>query len=253
MALRPDRSPSRADQLAARDAAEKGVLLREVDEALRQEEMKDAARRYGVLAAIGAVAILVGLAGYLWWDSAQKSGASERGEQLTMALDQVEHGHLSKGDQALVPLAAGSADGTRAAAMLMRAGIALEQKKPDVAAKLFAQVSADSRAPQPYRDLATVREMAVKFDSVPPQQVIARLKPLAVPGNPWLGSAGELLGMAYLKQGRKDLAGPLFASIARDKTAPDSLRARARQMAGLLGVDAIDDVRAASQPGASAQ
>ena len=80
-----------------------------------------------------------------------------------------------------------------------------------------------------------------------PQQVVDRLKPLAVPGNPWFGSAGELVGMAYIKQGRTELAGPLFAAISRDKEAPASLRSRSRQLAGLLGVDAIDDpVKAAS-------
>jgi len=65
-----------------------------------------------------------------------------------------------------------------------------------------------------------------------------------VPGNPWFGSAGELVAMAYLRQNKPDLAGPLFAALAKDKTVPDSIRQRARQMAGALGVDAVDDVAA---------
>jgi hypothetical protein len=138
-------------------------------------------------------------------------------------------------------LAQGSAPGPKAVAQLMRAGIALQQGKRDDALKLFASVSADSSAPQPYRDLAAIREVAAKFDAMPPQQVIDRLKHLAVPGNPWFGSAGELVGMAYLKQNNTALAGPLFAAIARDKDSPDTLRNRVRQLAGLLGVDAVDD------------
>lgn len=241
MALRPDNSLSREEQLAARNAAEQGVLMREVDDALRQSEMQGAVKRFGIPAAIGAVVLLVGLGGYLWWDGSQKSGASKRGEEFTMALDKVEHRQLAVGDKELAVLSDGSAAGTRAAATMMRGGIALEQGKPDDAAKFFARVSADNAAPQPYRDLATIREVAVKFDTMTPQQVIDKLKPLAVPGNPWLGSAGELLGMAYLKQGRNDLAGPLFKTIAQDKGTPESLRARSRQMAGLLGQDAISD------------
>ena len=85
-----------------------------------------------------------------------------------------------------------------------------------------------------------------------PEAVIARLKPLAEPGNPWFGSAGELVGMAYLKQGNKALAGPLFGAISRDAKVPESLRARARQMAGLLGYDSIDDIaRAPAGAGAA--
>ena len=38
--------------------------------------------------------------------------------------------------------------------------------------------------------------------------------------------------------------GALFAQIAKDQTAPESVRSRARQMAGVLGVDAIEDVEA---------
>jgi hypothetical protein len=50
-----------------------------------------------------------------------------------------------------------------------------------------------------------------------------------------------MVGMAYLKLGKNDLAGPLFAAVSKDKTVPDSLRNRTRQMAGLLGVDAVED------------
>ena len=79
-------------------------------------------------------------------------------------------------------------------------------------------------------------------EKMKPADIVTRLKPLAVPGSPFFGSAGELLGAAYLDQGRRDLAGPLFAEIAKDKNVPESLRSRSRQLAGLMGVDAIQDV-----------
>lgn len=216
-----------------------------MDEALREQEVVDAIRRYGRLAAVVIVVILVALAGYLWWDNSRKSAAGERGEQLTLALDRVEAGQLDAGKAQLQSLDKAN-DGAGAAARLLNAGILVEQNKPAEAARVFAAVAADEKAPKPYRDLATVREIALSFDSLPADQVVARLRPLAVPGAPYFGSAGELLGGAYLKQNRTDLAGPLFAAIARDTTVPQTLRGRARQMAGLLGVDAIDDVNEAA-------
>jgi len=71
--------------------------------------------------------------------------------------------------------------------------------------------------------------------------VIDRLKPLAVPGKPWFGSAGELVALAYIKQNKTEAAGGILAGIAKDKTVPDTLRRRARQLAGQLGVDAVDN------------
>ncbi len=65
--------------------------------------------------------------------------------------------------------------------------------------------------------------------------MIARLKPLVVPGGPWFGSAGELTAAAYLKLGNKAQAAPLLVSIARDETVPPTIRGRAGSMAIALG------------------
>jgi hypothetical protein len=192
------------------------------------------------------VVAIVGLGGYLWWNQQQKAAAAEHGEQLALALDAVEAHNLDDGAAKLAALAKQSGDGIEAAARVMQAAVAAAQGKTPDAKRLFGEVAADKSAPQPYRDLSAIRAVAVDFDTLPPADVVARLKPLAVPGTPWFGSAGELVGIAYIKQNRRDLAGPLFASIAKDKDVPQSQRNRARQMASLLGVDAIDDVAGAA-------
>ena len=79
----------------------------------------------------------------------------------------------------------------------------------------------------------------VEFDKLAPQKIIDRLKPLAKPGNPWFGSAGEMTALAYLKMGKDNLAGPIFAQIAKQEELPASLRGRATQMAGALGIDTV--------------
>ena len=225
--------------------------MREVDEALREDQFFTLFKRYGKI--VGAVVGtgLAGLAGFLWWGNHQDNLRAERAEQVTIAMDMLDAGKLDAAGKTLEPIAAAGNDGSKAIAQSLQAGIALQQGKKDKAVGLYAAIASDSDAPQAYRDLANLREVALRFDSMKPEDVVVRLKPLAVPGNPWFGSAGELLGMAYLKQGHKDLAGPLFATIARDKDTPDSLRARIRQMAGLLGFDAIDDIAKPSQDGAT--
>ena len=60
---------------------------------------------------------------------------------------------------------------------------------------------------------------------------------------PNLGSAGELVAMAHLEAGNRAEAGAMFAAIAKDEDLPETLRSRARQMAGLMGVDAVVDVK----------
>ncbi|WP_120717523.1 tetratricopeptide repeat protein [Tsuneonella amylolytica] len=242
MALPPSTVANPDDKRARANAAQEDVLLREVDDAVRQDQYAEAAQKYGKPL---TAAVLLGLAafgGYLYWENHQKGVREADSEALVSAMDQVERGNLASGDTALAPVISDGNPGAKAAAELLKAGIALEQNKPAEAATIFERVAADDAAPQAYRDLATIRAVTARYDTMKPADVIARLKPLATPGNPWFGPAGEIVGMAYLDQGNQAEAGALFAAIAKDANTSDTLKSRMRQMAGLLGVDAIDDV-----------
>ncbi|MEP0728296.1 MAG: hypothetical protein ABJC40_01590, partial [Parasphingorhabdus sp.] len=130
--------------------------------------------------------------------------------------------------------------GYRAAAQLLQANIALEKEDPEKAIAGYGKVAADESLPKPFRDLALIRQTAAEFDSLTPQQVVDRLKSLAVPGNPWFGSAGEMVAISYLNMEKSDLAGPLFAQLAKDDSVPATIRSRALQMAGVEGIDAVE-------------
>jgi hypothetical protein len=221
------------------------ALLREVDDAYREEQVAELARRYGKPAGIGLVIALALFGGYLFWDSQRERGLEQHSEELVKSLDAIDAGNYDTAAPALNRLLADGSDGAQTAARMLQAGIALRQGRDAEAAKLYGQVRIDGEAPEAYRQLAAIREIAVSFDRMDKAEVVRRLKPLAVPGGPWFASAGELLAMAYLEQGRRDLAGPLFAQISKDEDAPQTVRSRTRQLAGVLGVDAIEDVDAA--------
>ena len=215
--------------------------MREVDVALREDQLKSILSRYGVPIGGAIAAGLLALAGYLYWDNSTKQAAGERSEQAIIALDKLDAGNAAAALADLEPLTKDGSDGSQAAATMTRSAILVEQGKTEEAAKAFAAIAANSAVPQAYRDLATIREVSLRFDAMQPQQVVDRLKPLAVPGNAWFGSAGELLGMAYLKMGKPDQAGPLFAAIGKNTEVPSTLRTRMRQVAGQLGYDAGSD------------
>jgi len=245
LALKSD-SPSPANpKSGVMKAAQQDVFAREVDDAMREDQMRTALRKYGVPAGATVIAGLLGLAGYLWHNEHQQALVGTQSETFAQALDQIEAGRIETGKDTLAPLSKTGSSGYQAAVKLTDAGILLQQRKDEAAAQIFASLAADSSAPKPFRDLATIREIAIKFDALPPSQIIDRLRPLAVPGNPWFGSAGELVAIAYLKQGKSSQAGTLLAAMAKDKTISPSLRERARQLASQLGVDAIDNAEIA--------
>ena len=213
-------------------------FAREVDENLRRDQARDFARDYGGWLIGGMILLLALIGGYLYWQDRQQKAAALDSETLSKIISDIGERNLGTVPARLDILADTGSDGVRAAATLTRAALAVEQNDRKLAAAKYRQIAADTGFAQPYRDLATIRGVAVDFDSITPEEVIARLQPLAKPGNPWFGSAGEMTAMAMIKLNRKPEAGRLFAAIAADKAVPESLRSRAVQIAGTLGVDA---------------
>lgn len=211
------------------------ALLREVNDAVRQDMMVSVWQRYGRWMLVGLVAALAVFAGWLWWDKHSQTKAGEAAEKLDVAL-KATAGSGTPDAAALAALEKDTQPGYRAAARLMKAAGAAQKGSDVEAAGLYGQIAADTGLAQPYRDLALVRQTALQFDKMKPEDVVARLKPLAQAGNPWFGSAGEMSAIAYLRMNKKREAGEMFASMSRDTQVPESIRLRAGQMAGMLGV-----------------
>jgi hypothetical protein len=214
-------------------------FIREVDEEYRRDRLLDLWRRYGrwLLIAIGLG--LIAFAGYLFWRDQQAKRAGELGEAYALALDQVGGGNLAAAEPTLKRMEA-QGGGYATLAKLTRAADATRAGQLDRASALYDSVARDGAVAEPWRDYAAVQAVAVRYDRMTPAQAVERLRPLVRPGEPFFASAGEMLAVAYLRQGKPELAGPLFAQIARDQGTPPSLRARVGQMASMLGINIVE-------------
>lgn len=220
------------------------TFVREVEENIRRDQAQHFLRRYGGWLIGGAVLLLAAAAGWLYWQNQQAKTSAEQGEQLMQVYTDIGSGKTGDVPQRLDTLARQGGDVVRASALFTRASLALQQGDRAKALASYREAQNDDGLPQPYRDAALIRATTLEFDSLKPEQVIASLQPLTKAGGPWFGSAGELTAMAYLKQGKRADAGRLFAAIAADSQVPGTIRSRAVQIAGTLGVDAT-----ASMPG----
>lgn len=215
------------------------AFMREVDDELRKAQLTSFWRRWGRWLIAGLVIGLVALAGFLYWQQHRQTLAGERSEQLSEALQQLGAGNAKAAEPALAALAEGGDPAYAAAARLTQAGVALAGNDVKAAVAGFKSMAEDESLPDPFRKLALIRWTTAEFDTLPPQTVIQRLGPLASAGQPWFGSAGELVALAHLKLNQPAQAGPIFAAIAKDPEVPATLRSRALKMAGALGFDAV--------------
>ena len=223
--------------------AEQEMLMREVDEAVRQDDVGNFFKQYGWPLGIVFVLGMAAFGGFLFWQGSQESELEGQSEALVQAIDELEAGNTDIADGELAVLTDGEGGAATMAAML-RAAIAVENDDPEAAAAMYDEIAANGDLPAALRDVATIRSVTTRFDDLDPQEVIDRVGPIAVPDNPYYGSAGELVAHAYIEQDKTDEAGALLLDLAGNEDIPASIRSRARQLAGLMGFDAIENVDA---------
>lgn len=214
-------------------------FIREVDENLRRDQAENFVKRYGRWLISALILFIVAVGAYLYWQERQRQQAAEQSQQLLSVLNDITAGRTGKAEQDKLQALADTGHDEFAGLARMTQG-AIEQQDGDRAKAIanFRTVAEDKDQPQPVRDAALLRQTALEFDTLKPEDVIARLQPFTETGNPWFGTAGEMTGAALLKANRKAEAGRLFARIANDNNVPGGIRSRAQQLASSLGVDA---------------
>ena len=222
------------------------AFLREVDEEYRRDQLVGIWRNYGRWIVVALVVALVALAGYLYWGHHTRTAAGVQGEKFDAALRLVEENQPDKAMPELDKLAKSGAAGYAAIARLTQANLLLARNDTKGAAAKFAEIAGDSSLPQPFRDVALLRRTLAEYDALKPEVIVDRLKGMAVPASPWFGTAGEMVAAAYIKQGKRAEAGKLLGQVAQGgDNVPETIRQRAVQLAGVLGVDAIDQSKEA--------
>lgn len=218
------------------------TFVREVDDAVRADRLQEFGRRYGRLLIALLVIGLLSLGGWLYWQTHRDSSAGTLGSTLNGSLDSLAQGRPKAAATTAEPLAKGNNATYRALALMVQGNAALAQGDMRGASAKFATVAADADVDQSLRDAALLRQMLADYDTIQPATLIARLRHLvAQPDGPAFASAAELTALAELKRGNDAAAGALFKRIAESEDVSDSLKSRAIQMAGMLGVDAVPD------------
>ncbi|MEE4350528.1 MAG: tetratricopeptide repeat protein [Pacificimonas sp.] len=208
--------------------------------------------RYGRPLLILVGAALIAYAGYLWWQQEQAQAAGVQAEEFDAALKGLDLGD-PESIGAIEALAASDVPGYSEVSRLLAAGFLVDDGNIDGAIDAYRQIEGDVTVAQPLRDLAAIRAAQLAFDDVDPAELETSLAPLAEPGSPWFGVAGELLAAAYIKQGETDAAGSLYAAMAESNELPATLRDRASQMAASLSGGVDDEIAMDDPTGLTAQ
>lgn len=205
-------------------------IFDEVEEDLRAERYKRLWQRYGWLLAVVGIACIGGAGGWQYWRWQQQQGAERTAAALVDALRDP-----TAEAAPLAAVAREGAAGPRTLARLAEAARRASTGRGAEAIALWQAVAADRDADALYRDLAVLLLATHTLDTAPPEELAARLAPLATPANPWRHLAAEQ--QALLAERTGDRAGAItrLRALATDETAPAGVRARAEQVLSVLG------------------
>jgi len=218
----------------AKDDAATDLLIREVDEDLRQENLQKLWKTYGGLLIGGAVALVLGVAGIQGWQVYQHNQAQAASQRFAAAILQLDKGEKAKGVEALQTLAADGNAGYRLLSEMKMAQVKVEEGDTAAAVTLYEKVAGDSGIDGVYRDLASLKAAYLKLSAGQVDGIEARMAPLAVEANPWRHSAREVLALVALKAGDTAKARDWLRKVADDVAAPAAIRGRAAELLAAL-------------------
>ncbi|MBK8208609.1 MAG: tetratricopeptide repeat protein [Rhodospirillales bacterium] len=212
-------------------------LLREIDEDIRRERYARLWKRFGGWIIAIAVAVLLGVAGYQFWQFRTQKQQQEASARFAAAVALATTDRAAA-ERQFAAIAADGPAGFAVLAGLRQAALLAQNGDTQAAHGVYQQVERKATDPF-YRDLAVVREamLALQDETVPidAEAITDRLKPLSANGNPWRFTARELSAVLASRTGQTTEARDVLSGLANDQLAPSDMRERARQLLAELG------------------
>jgi len=208
-------------------------IFREIDEELRRDNLLKLWSRYGRYIIAVAVFAVVVAGGIVAWRDHQLSERLAQSARYTGALTLAHDGKEADAVKVFTAVAR-EGGGYARLASFEEAALLAKSGDREAAAATYDRIAAASQFDPDLRWLAVLLSILQRMPDGDPQATIDRLAPLAASGNPWRPSALELTALARLKLQDKAGALDLFKSLADDPATPQSLRARAAEMATAL-------------------
>ncbi len=217
------------------DDAAADLLIKEVDEELRQDQMLQLWKRHGTSILGGFVAVILVVAGLTAWNAWGDRKREQSSLSFTEAARAAEQGKLEQAAELFGRLSTEGASGYRLLSVLKLADIKQRQGALPEAITLYDRVAVDPGANGEIQSFALLKAAYLKVDTAEPEGLERQVSPLAIESSPWRYSAREVLALLALKRGDKAKAIEFFQKIATDESAPPSTRERASNMTSALG------------------
>ncbi len=206
------------------------TALQEVDDAVRQDDLKAFWTRWGSWIVAGAVIVVVAAASTVGWRRYDESRRAAASAVYSASLAKVGQDNAAARAE-FEKQATEAREPYRSLARVLAAEL---RDTPEEQATALAAVGS-SLVSTELSDLAAVIAAFKTVDSGKADELIARLEPLAADGRPYRVSVRELQALNFARKGDLKRARELWGEIAKDPAVPQGALQRATAMLNLNG------------------
>lgn len=211
------------------------ALMKEIQEDLKNEQMRSLWNKYGLYIVIIVALALTAAVSFETF----KNWAAKRNQEISnayaVAISLQNQGRLEESLSILQNMAQTNHDIYGDIAKLQIANIYFEQGKITEATDVLENLSNNDDANQQMREIATIKLASYMLDSKTPAEDIRQLLvPLTAEESNWSNIAHELLAMLAIRDGDTEQAKGEYEAIINSGKGQDNLKARAQDMLTIL-------------------
>ena len=222
--------------MRGRGSVNSDEFIREVDEAVRQDQWLKLWRRYGSYIIAAALAVVIGSAAGVGWRSWQQHERLEEARRYADAQQLLRDGKPAEAAAAFAALAEDASSGYRVLAQLRAAEAQAEAGDRAAASAALDRLADDADAAPVYRSLgellATQQQLA---DAQAPAACSPGWSRSTGIDDPWRFSALELQALAQMQSGDTVAARQTLDDLLADPLTPPDLARRAAELLAFLG------------------
>lgn len=205
------------------------AAFQEIDDAVRQDDLKAWWKRWGNYVVVGAVLAVVAVAALVGWRQYDASRRANASTAYSIALSKIGQDNAAARAE-LDKLAESAPEPYR-----WLAALASAQLRPTPEEQVAALLAVAPQLPAELSDLATVIAGFRSVGTPKEAEVAAKLEPLALAERPFHASALELEALAAARKGDLAAARKKWNEIIKDPAAPQGAQQRAQALLTLYG------------------
>ena len=221
--------------MRGRGSVNSDEFIREVDEAVRQEQWLKLWKQYGSYVVAAALALVVGSAAAAGWRTWQENQRLDDARRYATAQQLLREDKPAEAAEAFAALAEDAHGGYRVLARLRAAEARARAGDPASAAAALEQLATNDDSDPVYRSLGELLAAQHDFANAQPNALLVQVEPLAGTDDPWRYSALELRALAQMRSGDTAAARQTLDDLLADPLTPPHLGRRAAELLAYLG------------------